>query len=288
MKGRLVDRNPRDRIRLVRAGDGVADLEVAQPLDRAEIAHRNEFGGHSPEILEPVDLLGPGRTMFVLVADHHRLAGRQRAGEDPPHRDSTRIGRIVQACDQHLQRQIGGSFRGRKMFHDRLEQRLHVTLVDPLLQTRPSIPTGCVHDGKVQSLVAGTEGDEEIEHLVEHTVGPGIGPIALVDDDDDRMIQFERLLSTKRVCGMGPSKASTSSRTPSAIFSTRSTSPPKSAWPGVSMMLMRQVRFLEDPERGRQVTAQFLEVMVMPRSFSRGSESRTQSASSRLSSIEPQ
>ena len=44
--------------------------------------------------------------------------------------------------------------------------------------------------------------------------------------------------STKRVCGIGPSKASTSSRHPSAMLSTRSTSPPKSAWPGVSMMLI--------------------------------------------------
>ena len=44
---------------------------------------------------------------------------------------------------------------------------------------------------------------------------------------------------TKRVWGMGPSTASTSSSTLSAMDSTRSTSPPKSAWPGVSMMLIR-------------------------------------------------
>jgi len=44
---------------------------------------------------------------------------------------------------------------------------------------------------------------------------------------------------TKRVCGIGPSTASTSRSTPSTIDSTRSTSPPKSAWPGVSTMLMR-------------------------------------------------
>ena len=44
--------------------------------------------------------------------------------------------------------------------------------------------------------------------------------------------------STKRVCGIGPSKASTRSRHPSAIFSTRSTSPPKSACPGVSIMFI--------------------------------------------------
>jgi hypothetical protein len=44
---------------------------------------------------------------------------------------------------------------------------------------------------------------------------------------------------TKRVCGMGPSTASTSSSTESTIDSTRSTSPPKSACPGVSTMLIR-------------------------------------------------
>ena len=47
------------------------------------------------------------------------------------------------------------------------------------------------------------------------------------------------LPSTNRVCGSGPSDASTSSTTPSTIDSVRSTSPPKSAWPGVSTMLIR-------------------------------------------------
>ena len=44
--------------------------------------------------------------------------------------------------------------------------------------------------------------------------------------------------STKRVCGIHPSNASTSSSTLSTIVSTRSTSPPKSACPGVSTMLI--------------------------------------------------
>ncbi len=59
--------------------------------------------------------------------------------------------------------------------------------------------------------------------------------------------EVERVLSmvdsvlcvTKRVCGIGPSKASTTKSTESTIESTRSTSPPKSACPGVSTMLMR-------------------------------------------------
>ncbi len=65
--------------------------------------------------------------------------------------------------------------------------------------------------------------------------------------------------STKRVWGSGPSEASTSRITPSTMESARSTSPPKSAWPGVSRMLMRTPF---------QPTAQFFAEMVMPRSRS--------------------
>jgi len=46
------------------------------------------------------------------------------------------------------------------------------------------------------------------------------------------------LRNTKRVWGSGPSLASTSSSTPSTMDRPRSTSPPKSAWPGVSTMLI--------------------------------------------------
>ena len=43
---------------------------------------------------------------------------------------------------------------------------------------------------------------------------------------------------TYLVCGIQPSMASTSKSTPSTMDKMRSTSPPKSAWPGVSMMLI--------------------------------------------------
>ena len=73
---------------------------------------------------------------------------------------------------------------------------------------------------------------------------------------------------TKRVCGIGPSTASTSSSTPSTIDRVRSTSPPKSAWPGVSTILTCT------PSKS---TAVFLARIVMPRSFSMSFESITRS-----------
>jgi hypothetical protein len=66
------------------------------------------------------------------------------------------------------------------------------------------------------------------------------------------------LESTNFVCGIGPSAASTRMMAPSTMLRMRSTSPPKSAWPGVSTMLMR-VSF-----QNSDVT---LARMVMPRSF---------------------
>ena len=45
-------------------------------------------------------------------------------------------------------------------------------------------------------------------------------------------------ISTNLVWGMAPSNASTTRTTPFTIFRTRSTSPPKSACPGVSIMLI--------------------------------------------------
>ena len=66
-------------------------------------------------------------------------------------------------------------------------------------------------------------------------------------------------LVTNLVWGMGPSCASINSTTPSTMDKARSTSPPKSACPGVSTMLMC-VPF--------QLTAQFFAKIVMPRSRS--------------------
>ena len=86
------------------------------------------------------------------------------------------------------------------------------------------------------------------------------------------------LPTTNLVCGMGPSAASTSTMAPSTIDRMRSTSPPKSAWPGVSTILMR-VSF--------QTTEVALARMVMPRSFSRSLESMTRSATRWLSRNDP-
>ncbi len=86
------------------------------------------------------------------------------------------------------------------------------------------------------------------------------------------------LPTTNLVCGIGPSAASTSTIAPSTIDRIRSTSPPKSAWPGVSTMLTRT---------SFHTTEVALARMVMPRSRSRSFESITRSATRWLSRNAP-
>src|SRR4051812_45869208 len=84
------------------------------------------------------------------------------------------------------------------------------------------------------------------------------------------------LRSTNRVCGSGPSEASTSSAMPSTMDRPRSTSPPKSACPGVSMML--KVTPPSGAPSAFHRTAVFLARLVMPFSRSRSFESIARSS----------
>ena len=80
-------------------------------------------------------------------------------------------------------------------------------------------------------------------------------------------------LRTSLVCGIAPSKASTKSKTPSTIFNTLSTSPPKSACPGVSTILILIPLY---------ITEVFFAKIVIPLSFSISFESITLSSTCSL------
>ena len=88
---------------------------------------------------------------------------------------------------------------------------------------------------------------------------------------------FSALPSTNLVCGITPSSASTSRTQPSTMPRIRSTSPPKSACPGVSMMLMRV-----SPAAPCHSTDVHLARMVIPRSRSWSLESMARSACASL------
>ena len=96
--------------------------------------------------------------------------------------------------------------------------------------------------------------------------------ILLIHTITERFIS-RAFCNTNLVWGITPSNASTTRITPLTILSTRSTSPPKSAWLGVSIMLILVSLY---------VIAVFLERIVIPLSLSISLESITRSATSWL------
>ena len=92
VEGGLIHRDPGDGVRLIRAGDGVADLEIAETLDRAKIANRNDVRRNPSEILEAIQFLDPGPSLRAVgLANRDGLAGSDRPRKDAPDRNATHV-----------------------------------------------------------------------------------------------------------------------------------------------------------------------------------------------------
>ena len=106
------------------------------------------------------------------------------------------------------------------------------------LGARVAVHGAGVDDREIELRVVGAEVEHEVEDLVDDLVRAGARAVDLVDDDDrleavlERLLEHEARLRHRALEGVDDQQA------PSAIFRTRSTSPPKSAWPGVSMTLI--------------------------------------------------
>ena len=194
--------------------------------------------GHRPgRAPGDVELDTSARSIVPAVSTSHLLASA-----DPPGRAAEREPRrspMVEVRDERLQRMILVVRRAPGCARGSLEER-------PQIGSSPSgsgssdacPPARAVDDRELDLALVRVEVEEELVDLVDHLLDARVGPVDLVDDQDHGQPRLEAFRRTNRVCGSGPSVASTSRSTPSTIVSPRSTSPPKSAWPGVSTMLI--------------------------------------------------
>ena len=259
----------RERLQALRVAERVADLDALEPgedhdvaglrgveLDPLETARAEEFG-HA-------EALGcPAR------AEPHGggAAADPAAGDAPDHQPAHEVVPAERA-GLELERALDVDPRRRRVLEDRLEQRAQIPARSLGLEHGAALDGRAVDHREVELRVVGAELDEEVEHLVDDRVPALSGRSTLFTTRIRRRPCPSAFRSTKRVCGITPSTASTTSSTPSTSPSTRSTSPPKSEWPGVSTSWMRT------PSNSIEVT---LERIVMPRSRSRSPQSMTRS-----------
>ena len=206
--------------------------------------------------------------------DRESRASRCHARGDAADGETADVVVVVEVVDQHLQRPLR-SPRGRRRDVARGSRRRAASASRPgASATRVTRPAPCAGD-RVDAPGSRSGARSRRGRCTASRRGrappcarASCRSILLMTSTVGRPMT-SALESTNRVCGSGPSAASTSSSTPSTRRSARSTSPPKSAWPGVSMMLILMPA---------SCTAVFLARMVMPFSRSRSFESMTRSA----------
>ena len=238
------------------AGIGVFDGQVAQRVGDGcvlqagngdDVAGFGALHRHARKAAEGQQLGDAGALDHLAVAVQRLdlAVGGDGAGFDAARQDAAEIIVGLQRRHQHLEgmlvaRQRHAAWACGTSSTMQLEQRRQILALVFQFVHRPAVAARGVEMMEVELVVIGFQRQEQVEDRFQRLLGLGVGAVDLVDDDDGLQAQLQRL--GQHELGLrhdAISAASTSSTTPSTIDRMRSTSPPKSAWPGVSTMLMR-------------------------------------------------
>ena len=193
----------RQRDRVLRVGEGLADGDLRDAGDGDDVAGAGGLAGLALEALGDEEL-GDLDVLDRAVALHPRdlLALLQGALVDADQREPAEERRGVEVGDVGLQRRALGVRRGRDRLEDRLEQRLEVGAVGQRRRSPGPSRRGDagaargVDDREVEGVLAVAlveQVHEELVGLVDDLGDAGVAAVGLVDDQDHRHVGVERL-----------------------------------------------------------------------------------------------
>ena len=225
-------------------GDGFADLGVSDAGQLDDVAGNALRYFEFADAVAHEDAVDLGFALStVFFAEHDLVAGLDAAAGDAADGVFALEGVPGQRRNEHLERLVeldsaGPESSSMMASKDRLQVAFGFRIGRHFLPGLAVTADGVVH--RVMQLVfVDGQLQEQIGQFVFDFRDAAAGLSILLMMTIGFSSAASALPSTNLVCGIGPSWASTISRQPSAMFSVRSTSPEKSAWPGVSMMLMR-------------------------------------------------
>ena len=204
MQGRLIHAGGYDGDGALAAGDGVSDADVCDSADDADFArfHRVLLDFFQPFVDEGSDGFA-GSDVAVAVDDGYAVVGLDAARVDASDAEASAIFVKVQAGDEHLEggfRVAGGLV---DVLDDGVEQGQQVGSGIGEVEGGDSLPRRGVDDGKIELLFGGSEFGEEVEGLVYHPVGAGVGAVNFVDDDDGAVSHGEGFAGDEAGLGHG-------------------------------------------------------------------------------------
>ena len=256
--------------------DRVADLDRVDAGDHRDARPRRASSSSTrsrPRV--PNSLVTRKRSAAPALGHaHHGRAAHEPPARDAPDHEAADEVVVAERHRLELERPLEVDRGRRRLLEDRLEQRPQVAARRRRVERRRCPPSprrrrpGSRAGGRRRRARRAGRTPRRPPRPRAARAGRPCSPPAI-----GRSPCASALPSTKRVCGITPSTASTSSSTASTMPSTRSTSPPKSAWPGVSTSWMRT------PSNSMEVSLAWI---VMPRSRSRSSLSITRSTTAWL------
>ena len=192
--GRFIDHDRRQRLRILQAGDRLADGEAAYTRDRDDVAHGRLFDVRALQAAEAEqfgDLYRLQRA--VQLSDVHGLARLQRSVKDACDAQAAQVVAVVQVRHQHLQRPIHFARGGWNRAHNRLEQGKEVlTRYGHVQRCRAGLAVR-VHHREVELVFGRVQVDEQVIDLVQHFLYARVRAVDLVDHKNRRQLCRQRL-----------------------------------------------------------------------------------------------
>ena len=198
----LVDVDQRERDRVLRVGERLADGDLGDAGDGDDVTRARGLAGLALEALGD-EQLGDLDVLDLAVAPHPRdlLALLQVALLDPQQRQPAEEGGGVEVGHVRLEGRALDVLGRRDVLQDRAEERLQVAAgreraVLRLLQRRDAGLAGGEHDREVERVLAVVlveQVHEQLVGLVDDLVDAGVATVGLVDHEDHRHVGVERL-----------------------------------------------------------------------------------------------
>ena len=133
----------------------------------------------------------------MVVADGDLLVGVDGAALDAADGYAADELVVVDGGDEHLEGLVNVRLGRGNVVEDGIEERLEIGagLIGRI--ARRTVSTGAEEHGAVKLLGRGVEVEQQLEDLVHDLVDACVGPVDLVDDDDDLVPKLQRLLQNE-------------------------------------------------------------------------------------------
>src|SRR5699024_10559625 len=209
----LIHGDARQRIRVLRVGEGIADHDVVDARDRGDVTGDDLLGGnagyaHGAQELGDLGGLDVLLALLVVVDPRDLLALAQHAGVDTDQADAAQEGAGVEVRDVSLQRAFDVGGRLRESVVQDIEERLQVRGVRDVAVARVlggclALAAGGVEHRQLQEGLGGLHGllvlqggcqlKEQVLCLLNNIIDAGVRAVGLVHANDDRHLGGQRL-----------------------------------------------------------------------------------------------